>query len=204
MRIPKERRTIRGGAHARTIFAGFGVTGSLLAAVGATFVVAGGIFAFDRWPGDLVDPPDRELAVASAPDGSGPAATSPEPIVLPAAVPVAAPAPAGTGATPGGGPGNGPGPDPGPGGPGPGGPGPTGPTPTAPPAAEPPVVTPGDPSGDGLPAVIESVTSATADTVRSVGTTLSIAAPVTDLVGGLVDGTGRGVGDVLRGLGSGG
>ncbi|MEO6496114.1 MAG: hypothetical protein ABIO51_01390, partial [Solirubrobacteraceae bacterium] len=61
---------MRGRAHARTIFTGFGVTGSMLAAVGATFVVASGILAFDRWPSDLVDPPARELAVASAPASS--------------------------------------------------------------------------------------------------------------------------------------
>lgn len=200
MRSPKGRWTMRGRAQARTIFAGFGVTGSLLAAIGTTFVVAGGIFAFDRWPGDLANPPARELAVAAAPGGSGPAAAPTESIALPAAVPVAAPAPTGT-ETPGGGAGDGPGP--GPGGPGPVGPGPTDPTPTAPPAA-PPAVTQGDPSGNGLPAVVESLAGATADTVRSVGTALVITAPVTDLVGGLVDGTGRGVGDTLRGLGSGG
>lgn len=182
---------MRGGGHARTIFAGFGVTGSLLAAVGAAFVVVGGIFAFDRWPGDLADPPARQLAVASAPAGSGPADAAAASIALPAALPAA------TGAGPG--PGGGPGDGPGPGGPGPDGPGPTGPTPPAPPAAGPPAVTPGsDPSGGGLATTLESATGATADTVRSIGTTLSIAAPVTDLIGGLVDQTGGGAGDALR------
>src|SRR3954469_19450586 len=38
------------GTQARTVFAGFGVSGSLLAAAGAAFVVAGGVLAFDQWP----------------------------------------------------------------------------------------------------------------------------------------------------------
>lgn len=191
-----------GRAHSRTIFAGFGVTGSLLAAIGALFVVAGGILAFDRWPADLVEPPAREFAVASAP-ASAPA---PEIIALPAAVPADAAAPAGPG-TPGAGPGNGVPPE-GPNGPGgPRNPPPTGPVPTTPPPAGPSTPTSGGAAGkpgdNQLASVLEATTGATADTVRSLGAgAFSIASPVTDLVGGLVDGAGKGLGDTLRAVDS--
>ncbi|MCW2989674.1 MAG: hypothetical protein JWM73_268, partial [Solirubrobacterales bacterium] len=93
MRSPKGYSTMRAGAHARTIFAGFGVTGSLLAAVGAVFLVVGGVMAFDQWPAEPADPPAKSLAVAqAAANGPSPA---PRVVALPAALPAAAP---GTGA----------------------------------------------------------------------------------------------------------
>ncbi|MEJ7783772.1 MAG: hypothetical protein WKF96_03140 [Solirubrobacteraceae bacterium] len=203
MRSPKGRWTMGGRAHARTIYTGFGVTGSMLAAVGATFLVASTILAFDRWPGDLVDPPVSELAVASVPASS--AAPASDTIALPAAVRADAAAPAGPG-TPDTGPGNGVPPE-GPNGPGgPSNPPPTGPVATTPPPAGPSTPTPGgaagSPGDDQLASVLEATTGATADTVRSVGSgPLSVAAPATDLVGGLVEGAGQSLGDALRALG---
>ena len=47
-------------------FAGFGVTGSLLAAVGAAFVVGGGIMAFEQWPKQASASPEGDLAVAAS------------------------------------------------------------------------------------------------------------------------------------------
>lgn len=186
---------MRGRAHARTIFTGFGVTGSMLAAVGVTFLVASGILAFDRWPGDLVDPRISELAVSSAPVGSV------TPVTDTIALPAASPAVPGGSVAPGA-PRQGPGPE----GPaGPDGPPPTGPVP-APPVSVPPAGAAGGSAGTStsadnqLAAALETTTAATADTIRSVGGTLPIASPVTDLVGGLVDGTGQSAADALRTL----
>src|SRR3954451_20855510 len=41
---------MRAGAQARTIFAGLGVTGSLIGAIGAVFALTGGVLAFTGWP----------------------------------------------------------------------------------------------------------------------------------------------------------
>src|SRR5689334_21057424 len=56
------------GTQARTLFAGFGVSGSLLAAAGAAFVVAGGVMAFDHWPHAQLrsSAPEQNLNVAAA------------------------------------------------------------------------------------------------------------------------------------------
>src|SRR4051812_42913942 len=66
MRSPKGT-SVRAGTPLRTIFASFGVSGSLLAAVGAAFVVVGGVLAFDQWPhAELRSPTPRSLDVAAA------------------------------------------------------------------------------------------------------------------------------------------
>jgi hypothetical protein len=193
MPFPKGYSTLPAGAHVRTIFAGFGVSGSLLAAVGAVFVVAGSVLGFDQWPAELADPPASSVAIAPA--GASAGAPAPETIALPAA------APAGPG-TPGAGAGNGTTARPG------------GPARPAPPRTDPvPATSPAGPSvpapADGAPTgppdttlatAVESTTGATADTVRSVGGAVPVAAPVTDLVGGLVDQGGQSVGGLLRGL----
>jgi hypothetical protein len=50
-------------------------------------------------------------------------------------------------------------------------------------------------------AATESTTGLASATLRSVGEILPVAQPVTDLLGGVVDGAGRAVGGLVRGLG---
>lgn len=83
-------------AQLRTVFAGFGVTGSLLAAIGAAFAVTGGVMAFDGWPGLTGPPPERSIAVPEA--SLAPFAVTADAVALPAAPAVATP----TGASAGG------------------------------------------------------------------------------------------------------
>src|SRR4051794_22372202 len=88
MRHPKGCLTMRAGAQARTFFAGFGVSSSLLAAVGAAFVIAGGVLAFDQWPRELSAAPPRSVEVASAASATGSRSGTDVPAVaLPPATP---------------------------------------------------------------------------------------------------------------------
>jgi hypothetical protein len=193
MPVPKGYSTLPAGAHVRTIFAGFGVSGSLLAAVGAVFVLAGSVLGFDQWPAELADPPASSVALASARPSA--AAPVPETLALPAAT---AAAPAATGTGPGNDSTTGPGPrgrpvppetDPLP-----------GTSPAAPPVTPAPGPVPAPTRDNALATAVESTTGATANTVRSAGGAVPAAAPVTDLVGGLVDQGGRAVGSLLRGI----
>jgi hypothetical protein len=190
---------MRAGRQVRTVFVGFGVSGSLLAAVGAAFVIVGGVLAFDTWPSELAAPPVDSVQVAAATATARPAAVAA--VNLPAAAAPAAPAPGAATSQPG--PGDNAGPDGAPPrntrpGENPAGQVPATPTPAAP--ATPAEVARAD---TALAGAVESATASTAATVHRVGTALPIAAPVTDLVGGLVDSTGRTVGGLLRGLGGG-
>lgn len=186
---------MRVAAQARTIFVGFGVSGSLLAAVGAAFIVAGGVLSFEGWPSLAAAPPERPLAVPAAAVPRG--APARRVAALPAARP-AAPAPAVTHAVevPHGTPRLG---------------RPRGgsrplvrrPTPAAPPLA-PPGATPGPggpPGGGGsvLARTVVATSGATAATVRSVGTVVPAAAPVTDLAGAGVQDSGARLSDLLGG-----
>src|SRR4051794_17186821 len=85
MRHPKGCLTMRAGAQARTFFAGFGVSGSLLAAVGAAFVVAGGVLAFDQWPhAQLRSSTPESFNVAAAPPSAASRSTAQaRPVALP-------------------------------------------------------------------------------------------------------------------------
>src|SRR4051794_29820438 len=58
---------MRAGAQARTIFAGLGVTGCLIAAVGVVFVITGGGLAFQGWPDAPAGRSKPALSVAAAP-----------------------------------------------------------------------------------------------------------------------------------------
>src|SRR3954452_66277 len=73
------------GTQARTVFAGFGVSGSLLAAAGAAFVVAGGVLAFDQWPhAELRSPTPESMNVAAAsPAAASRPAAQARPVALP-------------------------------------------------------------------------------------------------------------------------
>lgn len=194
---------MRAGAQARAIFAGAGVTASMLAAVGAVFVLTGGVLAFTEFPGAESTPP--ELSLDIAPAASAPTAAQAQPVALPAArTPVSAAATptrrgaAGTGGRP-----------------------PRGTTPattqpgtsstggpvTVVPAAPTPAPIPVDPSlanpQAGLApvaAAVESTTSAAAGAVRAVGTSVPIAGPVTNVLAAAVDGAGAAVGGPVRGL----
>jgi hypothetical protein len=77
----------------RTVFAGFGVSGSLLAAVGAAFVVAGGVLAFDQWPSAELRSaaPDSFDVPAGSPPATAPSATQVRPVALPPVAPGASP-----------------------------------------------------------------------------------------------------------------
>lgn len=194
---------MRAGAQARTIFAGAGVTASLLAAVGAVFALTGGVLAFTEFPGAESAPP--ELSLDIAPAASAPTAAQAQPVALPAArTPVSAAATptrraaARTGGRP------------------PRGTTPATTQPGTPSTGGPVTVEPGAPgsapvqidpplanSQAGLApvaAAVESTTSATARTVRAVGTSVPIAGPVTNVLAGAVDGAGAAVGGLSRGL----
>jgi len=188
---------MRAGAQARTFFAGFGVSGSMLAAVGAAFVVAGGVLAFDQWPRDLGNAPRERVAVASAAQKSA-AKPAPRVVALPAAVPTtslrggrrgtAASGRNGTKKRPAT----------------------TGPvtvTPVAPvtqPVTPQPVtgpqVTPPAPAPNPVADGIESATGSVAGVVRTTGRSLPAVAPVTDAVADTTQSTGQVVGEIVRGL----
>lgn len=84
---------MRAEAQTGTLLAGFGVTGSLLAAVGAIFAVGGGVLAFESWPTADPGAPEARIEVAQA--LQRPAASAPAVVELPAD-----PAPAAAAAAP--------------------------------------------------------------------------------------------------------
>lgn len=208
MHSPKVHSTMRAAGHGRTIFAGFGAAGSLLAAIGATFVVAGGVLGFQQWPSELAPAPDKDLAVAAA-------AIPRAPVSLPAARRAPRTARPATGVNPSGavrragtrfaGRGT-----------------TTGPARPAQTPSNSPTQSGSQPGKSVVPSTppvlpgvsalvppvdqtavatgVESTSSATAKTLQSVGEALPVAQPVTDLLGGVVDGAGRALGGLLRGL----
>ena len=177
---------MRAGAQARTIFAGLGVTGCLIGAVGAIFAIAGGVLAFQGWPDAPSTPAPTALNVAAARSAATPQKAAalqlaPTPAIASAtagattrrahgrrSVQSVGVRPAGRGSGPLTG---------------------SGPTGTA-------VPTPGPASPAPRPAT-ESATGlrATADaasrTIRAVGTAVPAAAPVANLVADTVDQVGR-------------
>src|SRR5689334_4484273 len=88
MRSSKGCLIVRAGAQARTFFAGFGVSGSLLAAVGVVALLAGGVLAFDQWPRELSSAPRESVEVAAAQTSKAPATAQPRAVALPAATPI--------------------------------------------------------------------------------------------------------------------
>src|SRR5436305_14639188 len=77
---------MRAGAQARTIFAGLGVTGSLIGAIGAVFALTGGVLAFTGWPDAPAPRTSPALEVAAAARSATSHSTQAAPIQLPAAV----------------------------------------------------------------------------------------------------------------------
>jgi len=182
---------MRAGAQARTVFAGFGVSGSLLAAVGAILVIGGGVMAFDAVPRLEGPSPERALEVAAARAPSAPPAAQAPVLALPSALPAAAasapggaPARARDAATPGGpeAPGRPPA--------GPGAPtlppGPPAPAPGAGPAQPPP-------GGGPVPDLVGATRDTAAGTLRGVGRAVPLVAPVTDALADVVGGAARGL-----------
>jgi hypothetical protein len=183
---------MRAGVQARTVFAGFGVTGSLLAAVGTISLLAGGVLAFDRWPGSSAAVPEAVLNVASAPGATQRAAQAVPVALPPAAAPVAASAPVGAGrggVTVAGRKGNEE---------GAATVAPSGSLPGAPGVpSEPSVQGPGPGGRDN--GLVATTTSNAARAVRSAGAAVPAAAPVTDLVAAAFDQAGTAVGGLLPG-----
>jgi hypothetical protein len=190
---------MRAGAQARTYFAGFGVSGSLLAAVGAAFVIAGGVLAFDQWPRELSAAPPASVEVASSASATGTRpATGARAVALPPAttaltttshrggrrgttVPGRATSKRSTVFG-----------DP---------PAPTGPaaTPATPPIGTAPTSTPArapNPVAD----TVESTTGTAAGIVRAAGGGVPAIAPVTNAVADTAENAGKLVGGLVRGL----
>lgn len=184
---------MRAAAHVQTVYAGLGVTGSLVAAIGAMFLVASGVLAFDRWPDGGGPLPEQALEVAAAAER---AAAAPAVVALPAAVRISAgragasrAADGAAAATPG-----------------------RAARPAAQPAPRDPASAPpaspvvagatdvAAPSGESsLADAVASSTGATADAVRSFGTEVPLTAPVVDLVARAVDGAGAAMSGLLAG-----
>ena len=79
----------------RTLLAGIGTTGSLIAAVAAGALVVTGLVAFSAWPGDPLRPASPEVRLADPAPAGALGAASATPAVAPAAPgAVAAPVPA--------------------------------------------------------------------------------------------------------------
>jgi len=175
---------MRAGAQTRTLFAGLGVTGCLVAAIAVAFAVTGGVLAFSGWP----DAPSPKLAPAlsvAAARAAGHRAAPP--LSLATAAPAASAAASGTargaaGKRPAGHdagtgrPGTHAVPPPGPG----GGPVVSTPAPPSPPA-----------SPSGVAPAGRSVTDTAAKAVRSVGTAVPAVAPVTGTLAGTIDQLGH-------------
>jgi hypothetical protein len=188
------------GAHARTIFAGLGVTGSLIGAIGAVFALTGGVLAFTGWPDAPAPRSQPALQVAATAAGSVGHARAAAPLQLPAAparrvAARTAPAHHGSAARPGRTadtgttqPTSGTSVTPATGAPG------TAPTPTSPAAPAP------TSSASGL----ERTTNATANAVRQVGTLVPLLSPVTSSVADTVARAGHLLGPTLQGLTRGG
>lgn len=205
--------TMHARAQRRMIFAGVGVSGSLVAAVAAVFALAGGILSFNSWPVARPAAPEASLNVA-APVRSAAAkplalatpvrtARAARPTVrpqrsAPSRARVTSPKPA-TPATPPAAPG--------------------GATPTAP-AAAPATATPtaASPSASPTPlnpvrsslgsvaapvaGAVAGTTGATAQTVDDLGAAVPPLAPVTSTLGAGVAGTGQAAAGLLGALGA--
>lgn len=187
---------MRAGAHARTVFAGFGVSGSLLAAVGAAFLVGGSVLAFESWPADAGPAPEATIDVARI--APVPAAQTAAIVDLPAAVtppaanraqaaaptpPAAAPRSTDRGDVS---PAEENRPDPA-----------SAPVGSDAPATPPPGIVPDLREAD-LPAAVAQTTDGLASTVAAAGAGIPAVKPVTDLVGATVAGTGETVAATLK------
>jgi len=190
------------GAQTRTMFAGFGVSGSLIAAVGAAFAVAGGVLAFDQWPHAALrssDPESVNVAAVSPSAASKSAAQAPS-VALPPAASAALPTSLGQdrdavrpqGRTPGGQPqviavGTIPAVG----------------VPQAPPAgagSPQPASGPATTSSNAVADTIDSVTQTAARSVRDAGNAVPAAAPVTNTVASTAESAGALVSSTVRGL----
>lgn len=183
---------MRAGTHARTVFAGFGVSGSLLAAVGAAFLVGGSVMAFETWPAGPGASPEATLDLSRA----APVVRAAPAIELPVAAPgVTGPAAAGvvvalpTDRTPvprrverGG---VAPAED-------------SAPAPVT--ASDLPVTPEPVPTLTPVATAVAETTTEVARSVRSAGTLAPVAAPATDQLGAVVAGTGQALAGTLQSL----